>query len=183
MPDGTGGQVANPLCMDSALGKADTYLSSDVVAWTTSALKVDPNHAHWAVGGLSYGGTCALQLAVAHPGLFPTFFDASGQQAPTLGGHARTVAAAFGGNEHAWAAVDPLHELAAHQEPGSAGYVAVGGNDGRYRPQALAVTAAARGAGISITYRELPGGHNWGVWRAALGDALPWLAARMGLPS
>jgi enterochelin esterase-like enzyme len=181
MPDGLGAQVANPLCMDSALGRAGTYLSSDVVAWVTSALQVDPNHAHWAVGGFSYGGTCALQLAVAHPDLFPTFFDASGQRTPTLGGHARTVAATFGGNEQAWAAVDPLRELAAHPEPGSAGYVVVGRNDDRYRPQALAVAAAARAAGISITYQELPGGHDWEVWRPALTHAIPWLAARMGL--
>lgn len=181
MPDGTGGQVANPLCMDSALGKADTYLSSDVVTWATSALQVDPNHAHWAVGGFSYGGTCALQLAVAHPDLFPTFLDVSGQQEPTLGGRARTLAATFGGNQQAWAAVDPLHELAAHPEPGSAGYVAVGKDDRNYRPQAMAVADAARAAGIAITYQELPGGHDWGVWRPALTGAIPWLAARMRL--
>jgi S-formylglutathione hydrolase FrmB len=183
MPDGTGGQIANPLCMDSALGKADTYLSSDVVAWVSSALEVDPDHAHWAVGGFSYGGTCALQLAVAHPDVFPTFFDVSGQESPTLGGHARTVAATFGGNEQAWSAVDPLQQLAAHPEPGSAGYVAVGRDDRQYRPQALAVAAAARAAGISITYQELPGRHNWDVWRPAFTSAIPWLAARMGLPS
>lgn len=181
MPDGLGSQTANPLCMDSALGKADTYLSSDVVSWATSSLPVDPDHRHWAVGGFSYGGTCALQLAVAHPDLFPTFFDVSGQKSPTLGGRTRTLAATFGGDARAFATVDPLRELARHPEPNSAGYIAVGAQDDQYRSQELAVTAAARDAGMAITYRELPGRHSWDVWRPAFAGALPWLSARMGL--
>jgi enterochelin esterase-like enzyme len=182
MPDATGSLTGNPLCMNSALGQADTYLTSDVVRWVSSRLQVDPDRAHWAVGGYSYGGTCALQLAVAHPDVFPSFLDISGQRSPTLGGHARTVAATFGGNEQAFAAVDPLEELAAHPQPGSAGYVVVGAQDSLYRPGQQAVAAAARAAGMSITYRELPGGHDWHVWGPALTDSLPWLAARMGLP-
>lgn len=181
MPDALGGLTSNPLCMNSALGRADTYLARDVPAWATTVLRVDPNTAHWAVGGLSYGGTCSLQLAVAHPALFPTFFDASGQRGPTLGGRARTVAAAFGGKEAAFAAVDPLRELTIHRYPRSAAWLVVGAQDAVYRPQALAVAAAARAAGMSVIYRELPGRHSWAVWRPALGDALPWLAQRMGL--
>jgi S-formylglutathione hydrolase FrmB len=181
MPDSLGALTANPLCMDSSLGRADTYLARDVPAWITSALQVDPDTAHWAVGGLSAGGTCALQLAVAHPALFPTFLDESGQREPTLGGHARTIAATFGGNEAAFDAVDPLHELARHRYPASAGVVMVGAQDSDYRPQAREVTAAARAAGMSITYLELPGTHNWPLWRTAFGRALPLLAARMGV--
>lgn len=96
MPDGLGGEVANPLCLDSLLGQADGYLSVDVPAWISAHLQVDPDHAHWAVGGFSYGGTCALQLAVAHPTVWPTSVDASGQRAPTLGSDAETAQAAFG---------------------------------------------------------------------------------------
>ncbi len=182
MPDALGSQFNNPLCMDSALGRSDTYLARDLVSWVTSSMKVDPDHTHWAVGGFSFGGTCALQLAVAHPDLFPTFFDVSGQQSPTLGSHSRTVRAAFGGDEAAFARVDPLRELAHAQYPATAGFVAVGAQDGTYRPQALVVTAAARKAGMTITYREFPGRHDWSVWGHAFVDALPWLATRMGLP-
>jgi enterochelin esterase-like enzyme len=181
MPDATGAQLANPLCMNSALGQVDTYLTTDVVSWVSSTLQVDPDHSHWAVGGFSYGGTCSLQLAVAHPELFPTFLDISGQRSPTLGGRARTVAATFGGNERAFDAVDPIKELAARPEPGSAGYLVVGAQDRYYRPQAQAVAAAARAAGMSITYQELPGEHSWSVWEPAFTGALPWLTDRMGL--
>jgi S-formylglutathione hydrolase FrmB len=181
MPDGLGGETSNPLCMNSALGRADTYLAQDVPAWITSTLQVDRDTAHWAVGGFSYGGTCALQLAVAHPGLFPMFIDLSGQRAPTLGGYRRTVDAAFRGNQAAFEAVDPLHELAARRCPASAGFLVVGAQDETYRPQAQAVAAAARAAGMSITYTELPGRHSWTVWRPGLVLSLPWLAARTGL--
>jgi S-formylglutathione hydrolase FrmB len=181
MPDWLGAVTANPLCMDSALGRDDTYLARDVPEWAISALQVDPATTRWAVAGFSSGGTCALQLAVAHPSLFPTFIDMSGQREPTLGGRARTVAATFGGNVAAFDAVDPLHELARHRYPGTAGLVAVGAQDNFFRPQARAVAAAARAAGMSITYRAFPGTHSWSVWHAAFSQALPWLAARMGL--
>jgi S-formylglutathione hydrolase FrmB len=181
MPDALGAVSANPLCMDSALGNADTYLTQDVMTWAVDTLQVNPDHTHWAVGGYSYGGTCALQLATAHPDLFPTFFDASGQQAPTLGDDAKTVAATFGGNQAAFDLVSPLNELASRSYAGSAGYLVVGTNDPTYKPQAQQVAAAATAAGMSITYTELPGTHSWAVWGPGLSDALPWLATRLGL--
>ena len=183
MPDGTGGELADPLCTDSSLGRADTYLSQDVVRWVSTHLHVSTDHRRWAVGGLSYGGTCSLQLAVAHPDLFPTFFDASGQERPTLGGQARTVQVAFGGNAAAFAAIDPMQQLAHRTYPGSAGFLVVGVHDRTNLGQQKAVAAAARAAGMSITTEVLPGGHQWRVWGAGLQDALPWLARRMELTS
>ena len=181
MPDALGSPIADPMCLDSPLGRSDTYLSQDVPAWVQSTLHVDPDHAHWAVGGFSFGGTCALQLAVAHPDLFPTFFDASGQQGPTLGDRARTVAAAFAGDDAAYTAHDPLVELATGRWPASAGYLVVGAQDPDYLPQARTVAAAARSAGLAVTFTELPGGHDWAVWGGGFDRAMPWLATRMGL--
>ncbi|WP_199506451.1 esterase family protein [Geodermatophilus sp. TF02-6] len=183
MPDALGGEVADPLCTDSALGHADTYLAQDVVDWVDHDLQVDQDTAHWAVGGLSYGGTCALQLAVAHPTLFPTFYDASGQQGPTLGDPQRTAQAAFGGDAAALAAVDPLQELRGRVYPGSAGYLVVGTQDPGYAAQQRTVAAAATAAGMAITATQLPGRHEWKVWGDGLTDALPWLAHRTGLTS
>jgi S-formylglutathione hydrolase FrmB len=181
MPDPLGSPIANPMCLDSALGQTDTYLAQDVPAWITSALHVDPDHSHWAVGGFSFGGTCALQLAVAHPDLFPTFFDASGQQGPTLGDRAKTVAAAYHGVDAAYAAHDPLTVLASRRWPGSAGYLVVGAQDASYQQQARTVAAAATAAGMSVTLTELPGGHDWPVCAAGFDRAMPWLGTRMGL--
>jgi S-formylglutathione hydrolase FrmB len=183
MPDDLGGEGSNPLCLDSALGKADTYLAQDVPAWITQHLQVDTDHAHWAVGGFSYGGTCAMQLATNHPDLFPTLLDASGQRAPTLGSAADTLQASFPGDQAALDAVDPLHLLAARQYPDLAAYLVVGKDDDDYRPQTEEVAAALEGAGASVVTTELPGGHSWDVWGPGLEGALPWLAQRLGLPA
>ena len=90
---------------------------------------------------------------------------------------------AFGGDPAAYAAVDPLQELAHRSYAGSAGFLAVGAQDSIYLPQQQVVAAAARKAGMAITTEQIPGGHDWRVWGQALQDALPWLAAREGLLS
>jgi S-formylglutathione hydrolase FrmB len=181
MPDALGSTFANPLCLNSRLGQADTYLAQDVPNWVTTHLHVDPNHAHWVVGGMSFGGTCALQLALAHPTLFPTLFDAAGQDEPTLGSRARTIAAAFGGNAAAFTAVDPLHELAVHRYPRTAGIFVVGSGDRLYRPEEAVVVAAARRSGMHVISQIRPGGHLWAVGSGALSADLSWIAARMGI--
>ncbi|MEI4271458.1 alpha/beta hydrolase-fold protein [Klenkia sp. LSe6-5] len=183
MPDDLGGEASNPLCTDSPLGNADTYLSVDVPAWVAAHLQVDTDHADWAVGGFSYGGTCALQLATNHPDLFPTAFIASGQRAPTLGSQAQTLQAAFGGSEAAFDAVDPLHLLAAHRYPDLHAYVVVGSDDHDYLPQAQEITAALQGAGATVTTTQLPGAHSWDVSGPGFEGSIPWLAQRTGLPS
>ena len=58
VPDLTGSALGNTLCLDSRLGAADTYLARDVPAWAATTLQVDSGR--MAVGGFSFGGTCAL---------------------------------------------------------------------------------------------------------------------------
>jgi S-formylglutathione hydrolase FrmB len=181
VPDPLGSAMANPLCLDSRLGRAQTYLAADVPAWVRAHLQVDPSPGSWAVGGASAGGTCALQLALSRPEVYPTFVDISGQSGPTLGDRPRTVAAAFGGDTAAFAAVNPLDQLARNRYPATAGFMVAGTDDPLYRPQAQQVVAAARRAGLSVQYRELPGGHDWRLSGTGLETALPWLATRLHL--
>lgn len=179
--DHLGAALANPLCLDSRLGQVATYLSVDVPAWVRATLQVDPTPRAWAIGGLSNGGTCALQMAVTAPQVYPTFLDISGESEPTLGGRARTVAAAFGGDQAAFAAVNPLDVLATTRFPDTAGYLVVGAQDPVYLPQAQAVLAACRAAGMDTQLQVLPGGHTFEVWGPGLTVALPWLGDRLGL--
>ncbi len=144
-----------------------------------STLQVAPDG--WAVGGLSNGGTCALQLAVNAPDLFGVFIDVSGEDAPTLGDRATTIARAFGGDEAAYTAVNPLDVLAARSFPDTAGYLVAGRDDAQYRPQADRVLAACRAAGMDVSLTELPGGHTWEVWGPGLEGALPWLGTQLGI--
>src|SRR5205085_2194451 len=106
--------------------------------------------------------------------VFPTFVDISGQAEPTLGDRARTVAAAFGGDRAAFAAVNPLDVLARRSFPQSAASIVVGSGDSTYRPAARTVAQACRRSGMQVEYRELPGGHDWRVWGPGLQTSLPW---------
>jgi S-formylglutathione hydrolase FrmB len=176
VPDVTGSPVGNSLCMDSRLGAAETYLAEDVPAWAAANLQVDVTHL--AIGGFSFGGTCALQLAVRRPEVYPTFLDVSGQAEPTLGDPALTVQTAFGGDVAAFRRVNPLDELSSMHLPGTAGTIAVGRDDPVFRPQAEQVAIASRAAGITVALEEFPGGHSWATASAALTTALPWISGR-----
>lgn len=180
--DALGAPLAQTLCVDSRRGRAFTYLSVDVPAWIRAELQVDPDPAHWAVGGLSFGGTCALQLAVNAPHVYPTFVDVAGQAAPDAGSTRRTLAF-FDGDAAAFRRVNPLDVLADGRAPtrGLAGFVVAGAHDERYRPAARRVHAALRRAAVDVRYVELPGGHSWRVWGPGLRRALPFLAVRGGL--
>jgi S-formylglutathione hydrolase FrmB len=181
VPDATGASFANPLCLDSALGSSAGYLTRDVPAWIRAHLQVDPDPAHWAIGGFSFGGTCALQLAVQAPEVYPTFLDISGQREPTLGTRQQTADAAFGGDQSRLLAQCPLTVLGQRRFPHSTAMVAVGDSDDLYGPDAAAVRAAAVAAGMTVDAVTVPGGHSWTVARAALGMALPILGSRLGL--
>ncbi len=179
VPDVTGSSLGNTLCVDSRLGAAETYVADDVPGWVGAHLEVDTTHL--AIGGFSFGGTCALQLALRRPDVYRTFLDVSGQRQPTLGDMPRTVAAAFAGDTAAYQRVDPLAELRARTYPGTAGLFVVGRDDGVYRPQAEQVAAAAKAAGVAVTLLEVPGEHSWAIATHSLAAGLPWISGRTGI--
>jgi S-formylglutathione hydrolase FrmB len=176
VPDATGSQFADPLCLNSARGNVDAYLALDVPAWVGAHLTVDTSPKAWAVAGASYGGTCALQLATNHPSSYPTFIDIAGSAEPTLGDRRRTVAEAFAGDEAAFRRVNPLDLLRLQRYPSSAGAIVIGSADSATKADARSVFEATKAAGMNSHYRELPGSHDWRVFSAALESELPWLA-------
>jgi len=186
MPDSLGSELANPLCADTNLGKVDTYLSKDVPNAIRTQLRVDPDPAHWVVGGFSYGGTCALQMATNHPDIYPNFVDISGELEPTLGsgptGRKQTVDTAFGGDESKFKAINPADLMASEKYPDSAGWFIWGEADPENKPEQLQLYAAAKAAGMDVQQWEAPGtGHDWGTVTAGLAHVMPWMATRMNL--
>ncbi|MDH6114504.1 S-formylglutathione hydrolase FrmB [Kitasatospora sp. MAP12-15] len=179
--DPIGSDFSNTLCMNSRIAQAQTYLAEDVPNWIRTHLQVATGRGHWAIGGLSLGGTCSLQLAVNAPQVYGSFLDISGQDEPTLGSHRKTVDEAFGGDEAAFDAVDPLHVMARERFPDTAASFVVGAGDREYRPQQAKVYAAAVAAGMRARAATLPGGHDWTVFRPALAQNIPWLAQQTGL--
>ncbi|MCS7480692.1 alpha/beta hydrolase [Umezawaea endophytica] len=181
VPDQLGSTTANPMCLDSPLGKVETYLAKDVPGWIRNRLQVNGSRGAWTIAGLSQGGTCSFQLAVRAPEVYARFIDLSGQREPTLGTRADTVRAAFGGDEAAFRRVNPLDVLARTRFPDTQGMVVAGRDDATYRDDDREVYEACLRAGMDVRWRELPGAHDWRVWRSGLVDALPWLGERTGL--
>ena len=186
MPDDLGGELANPLCVDSKLGNAQTYLTTDVPDWISKNLRVrPPDERHpdlgWAIAGFSHGGTCSIQLTTQAPRLYPVFDDISGQDAPTLGTRQQTISKAFGGNAAAFEKVNPVDVMARKKFPDNAGIFVGGSDDHEYTPQQRIMYAAAKQAGMDVTLQVIPGGHSWQVWRAGLQQNVPWLAGRLGI--
>ena len=171
------------MCMDSQIARADTYLSQDVSNWIQAELGVDANHAHWAFGGFSYGGTCAIQMATRHTNLYPSFIDISGEREPAISSdRTQTIQAAFGGNTAAFDALTPLTLLSQRKYPDVWGYFAAGAADPEFLPAMTEVSAAAQKAGMRVHTQVVPNqGHSWAVPGAATLPALEWLAPRLGL--
>ena len=183
--DPLGSPYRNPLCSDTPRGgRAATYLPQDVPTWITTHLQVDPDRSHWAIAGLSNGGTCALQVVTRAPETYRVFLAMSPEEHPTLGGEQRTIDRGFGGDRAAYEANDPLSLMAAAppgRYDGIAGLISIGAQDEEYASAVPALVNGARDAGIEVDTRQYEGGHGWAVWSAALADEVDWLGEQLGL--
>ena len=181
MADQQGIAENNPSCLDSPWGTPQTYLAEDLPRWVSANLQVSGDHRHWAIGGLSSGGTCSLLVALRAPQTFPNVVDMSGQREPILTSHAETVTKLFNGDEAAYANVTPKSILAKRQYPDTNALISVGSDDAFYKPQQQEIYAACKQAGMKVQWQEFPGGHTFAVFRAAFEAAVPWLATHTGL--
>ena len=184
LPDASNAGNSNwPLCMDTAVSSSATYLARDLPDWIRDNLGAGTADARqWAIGGYSYGGTCAVQLAANYPDVYPTFLDIAGENEPTIaGGHQKLLDIYFGGNEASFQKQNALDRFKAMQFPGTAGIVVVGQDDDVYAPEGRTVYDAAKAAGVDVQLQTLPGGHSWQVWRAGLADNMDWLGTRLGI--
>ncbi len=180
--DPLGSQDANTLCMDSTIARADTYLSVDVPQWISTTLDVQPGADRWAVGGFSFGATCALQLAARHPDVFPNVIAFAAEREPALAkDRSKTIQEAFGGNAEAFDSRTPLVILASTRFVHSSAYFSVGADDTAFVADMSELSAAARGAGFRVETSTVPGiGHSWAVPVRKMDEALGFLAPRAG---
>jgi S-formylglutathione hydrolase FrmB len=182
--DWLGDANANPLCVDSAAGGNDfTYMSKDVPNWIRTNLEVDQRPERWAVGGLSAGATCALQLATNAPEQYPTFLFLAGQTEPTLSDRADTVNTLFNGDEAAFLKINPLDIMKQTQFPKSAGMFCAGTDDNEYGPATKTMYEAAKAAGMQVQDQTVPGGHDFPTWGDCLSSSMDWLGTRLDITS
>ena len=186
MPDINGTLTGDTECVDSPLGAVETYLTVDVPAAVGRELGTAAPGPTWAVAGLSEGGSCAIMLALRHPGLFGSFGDFSGLAGPRVGetndDTADTVAQLFGGSSQEFAAHEPADLLARGRFPRTGGWFQVGGNDAEPLAAVRRLAPLAVAAGVTTCVVVVPGGeHTFDVWSAAFRESLPWFAQRAGL--
>jgi enterochelin esterase-like enzyme len=106
------------------------------------------------VVGLSMGGAQALQLGLRHRDRFATI-GVFGSGMTRADFQARYKNAATG---------DPFDLV----------FVGIGTEDGG-RPKAMELWGTLAGLGLPTTYREVPGGHTYPVWRKLLVEIAPLL--------
>lgn len=183
--DGTGSMTANPICVDGPTEKVQTYLAVDVPAQMKEKFRVEPNQQKWTIGGLSYGGTCSLQIVTNAPQSYGTFLNFSGQIEPTVGDHDKTVQQFFAGDEEAFQDINPATLLDRAQ--GTSRYTHIQGrfisgeNDTHAKAELKELNEKAKNAGMQTIYDEVPGGHSYQVWRVALRETIDFAAERGGI--
>ena len=175
--DGTGSLTANPGCTGSSM----QYLAETAPETIARLFRSDEDRSHWTIGGLSYGGTCSLQVVTNHPGSFGAFLNFSGQAEPTLGTRRQTVDQLFGGDEAKFIAENPADILARRRFDGVAGKFIAGSADEESVAALKHLNQLARAAGMQTDYSEVPGGHSFEVWRAALRQTFGFAAQRGGI--
>jgi S-formylglutathione hydrolase FrmB len=179
--DQNGSDTADTECVDGPQGNAETFLTVDVPAFVTQTLGIRRDPDRWAVAGFSEGGTCALDLVLAHPSLFRHLVDLGGDAQPSLGDPVHTLAALFGGSVSARDAHLPSRLLTGRRYPGVTAWFGAGvGDPSRIRiAQRLAATAGR--ADIDSRRLTVPGGHNWQFASVAFAQLMPTLCGQLGL--
>jgi S-formylglutathione hydrolase FrmB len=184
MPDlSARGASKLPLCLDSPVDQSATYLGVDVPRWVRKTLGAGTaSRRQWAIGGLSSGGTCALQIAVNFPRAYSTFLDMSGESEPSIhGGRGQLVNEYFNGDEKAFTHQNALNVMTRHRFPKTAGRFVSGISDNKYGTELDPLYTATLQAGMHVQFLKVSGGHSWRMWSSELPRQMPWLMRRIGL--
>lgn len=185
--DATGSLFGNPACVDGPEYKIQTYLTEDVPAMIKDKFRVNPDQSTWTIGGLSYGGTCALTTVTNSPESFGTFLDFSGEAEPNAGTRQETVDQFFGGNEQAFLAINPATILEKAHKDGDTKFDHIEGwfISGEQEPNEIVIqdhlAELATKAGMTVHTGVVPGAHSYETWRVAFAKTIDFAARRGGL--
>ncbi|MBT2586176.1 alpha/beta hydrolase family protein [Arthrobacter sp. ISL-95] len=182
--DPNGSANANTMCMDSNIASVDTYLSRDVPTWITETLDVSSDHQQWAVGGFSFGGTCAMQMGTSHPDLFASILPFAAEREPALAkDRNKTISDSFDGDVEAFESRTPLVLMQQRDFSGSGVYLVSGEADHEFTNYMHELADAAANAGFETQEHSIPqAGHSWDAVIRGMPGGLDFLAARWGLP-
>lgn len=167
----------NTMCVDSALGKARTYVTEDVPRWLTAHLPVTTDRHAWGLAGFSQGATCAMQFVTARPDRFGPVLAVSSELHPIDQNPQHSADRAFGGSVAAWKAAGPIAQMRANGLGGHALWLTAGSFDREFSDNARVLARAARAAGAHATVALAPGsGHDWNTVQWSFRTELPQVA-------
>lgn len=174
-PRASRGWTDDSECVDRLHERVETYLVQDVVPTIDRELRTIPNRNFRAIGGVSAGGFCALNIGLRHRDVFGAILDLSGLDRPTFPGGMRALfgplpnlAAVVAANTPA--VYGPLLAFAPRERI----WLDCGQADGRSRRDVVAMARVLRARGQQVLLRIRGGGHDYGVWRPALRESLLW---------
>ena len=177
--------TGDSLCVDTAAqGNAETYITKDVIAAIDTQLRTTTNAKGRAIGGLSMGGFCGLNLGPQAPrpvlgGPRPLRRDRVRAATPCPAGTRRSTAARTGSSK-ADANSPTKYVSTLDGSKGPAIWMDVGTSDAAIiAADADARCPSCRSKGFTVEFRHPPGAHDYTYWTAGLKDALPWAAQKL----
>ena len=179
-PDQNGSNSNNSLCADTSQGKAETYLTKDVVDWAKKNLPVSDQR--WAIGGFSQGGTCATQLGPRHAEQYSLIMAVGGELQPTSGSVEHMVSEYFNGNKAAYEAQIPANAIKEHAPSDQVMILGSGALDHQSLTNLETNAKAGIQAGMTVTKIKVPdSAHDWHAVQAVLKPTIDWFADMSGL--
>jgi enterochelin esterase-like enzyme len=169
-------------CVDAVHGQAnESYPSVDVVDDVVNTFRV-LNSRSWGALGFSAGGFCAVNIGFHSPQRFAAVASLSGYFTAIQN---RWTGDLYRGNRARRNRNSPLWWVEHAHPAGPALYLYAAAGDPPAVSQDADLAAATRlhAPGLPVQAVVTPGGgHNFGVWGAALAPALDWMAAYLPGP-
>ena len=176
LPDVNGGYFRDVECEDVPHGpKAQTYLVTDVVGFIDSHYRTVADRAGRAIGGLSTGGYCGLNLTFRHQDVFSAVVSHSGYGKPDRNLYTGDL---FGSDKALEEANTPDYYLPTTPLRLPIGvYLDAGQADGESRRGNAAVYKMLEPRGVAVTMDIVEGeSHTFVAWRRNLLLSLPWVS-------
>jgi S-formylglutathione hydrolase FrmB len=181
--DQNGSFLNDTECVDGPRGNSESYLVDDVRRAVEQRFGASTDGRRWGIIGYSEGGTCAIDVALRHPGDFGTFLDIAGELVPSAasGPNARalTIRRLYGGVAAQWWSHDPFVLLRHRDERGLFALFAAGFKDRDGVRHSEELARAARRDGLTTDLDLFGGGHDFGMVSRAVAALLPRMADRL----
>ncbi|WP_162256585.1 esterase family protein [Agromyces sp. Soil535] len=155
--DQLGDPTTDPLCLDTDLGKVETYVMEDVVPWAKQHLDVLQGRQYTTVAGYSNGGQCAAYFGSKYPEVFGNILAVSPVEYAGAPRNDEVLGSVFRGDQAAYDAVKPANIMASKAPyPDTTAIFTVGANDATFGPGAQRLADAAQAAGMATTFFLVP---------------------------